>query len=438
MGRLVGRLSVISKEKDSGFAQKNSFTARGIISLAKVGYHADPDNKGLYLQVSEYQGRISKSWIFRFTSPVTLKRREMGIGPLESFSLANARLKVLELRRLILDGVDPLEQRTAKRIKAIETNKNSITFADAADRCIKTKQAEWSNSKHKDQWVSTITTYTLPIIGKLKVDQITTSHIVKLLEQDIKKKNGDLEGSFWKVRTETATRVRQRIEVILDWCKAHKYMSGDNPARYQGALCHLLPKANKIKKVAHHPALPFQRIGEFIKDLREQSGYSAFALELLILTATRTSEVIEAQWDEFNFEAKVWTIPAERMKAGKEHRVPLSSRAIEILEHLKTIRANAYLFPSSLHKDKPLSNMALLTMMRKMPKYSNYVPHGFRSTFRDWAAETTNYSNETVELALAHTIQNKAEAAYRRQDQLEKRAGLMQEWCGYTQAIMSN
>ena len=431
MGRLVGRLSVISKEKDSGFAQKNSFTARGIISLAKVGYHADPDNKGLYLQISEYQGRISKSWIFRFTSPVTLKRREMGIGPLESFSLANARLKVLELRRLILDGIDPLEQRTIKRIKAIETNKNSITFADAADRCIKTKQAEWSNSKHKDQWVSTIATYALPAIGKLKVDQITTSHIVKLLEQDIKMKNGDVEGSFWKVRTETATRVRQRIEVILDWCKAHKYMSGDNPARYQGALCHLLPKANKIKKVAHHPALPFQRIGEFIKDLREHSGYSAFALELLILTATRTSEVIEAQWDEFNLEAKVWTIPAERMKAGKEHRVPLNTKAVEILEHLKTIRANAYLFPSSLHKDKPLSNMALLTMMRKMPKYADFVPHGFRSTFRDWAAETTEYSNETVELALAHTIQNKAEAAYRRQDQLEKRSGLMQDWNDY-------
>jgi integrase len=205
-------------------------------------------------------------------------------------------------------------------------------------------------------------------------------------------------------------------------------MSGDNPARYQGALCHLLPKANKIKKVAHHPALPFQRIGEFIKDLRDHSGYSAYALELLILTATRTSEIIEARWEEFNLETKVWTIPAERMKAGKEHRVPLSSRAIEILEHLKTIRANAYLFPSSLHKDKPLSNMSLLTMMRKMPKYSNYVPHGFRSTFRDWAAETTDYSNETVELALAHTIQNKAEAAYRRQDQLEKRRELMDTW----------
>ena len=272
----------------------------------------------------------------------------------------------------------------------------------------------------------------------MRVDQITTSHIVKLLEQEIKKKNGEIEGSFWKVRTETATRLRQRIEVILDWCKAHKYISGDNPARYQGALCHLLSKASKIKKVVHHPALPYQRIGEFVKDLRQHTGYSACALELLILTATRTSEVIEARWSEFDLEAKVWIIPADRMKAGKEHRVPLNRRAMEILDYLKTIRVNSYLFPSSLHKERALSNMALLSMMRKMPKYADFVPHGFRSTFRDWAAETTEYSNETVELALAHTIQNKVEAAYRRQDQLEKRVCLMSDWEGFIEKRMEN
>lgn len=428
---MVGRLSSNTEEKGSGNSRKSNFTARGIISLAKPGYHADPDNKGLYLQITKFQGSITKSWIFRFSSPITLKRREMGIGSLESFSLANARLKALDLRRSILDGIDPLEQRIVKRTKAIEASKNSITFSDAADSCIKTKQAEWSNSKHKDQWVSTIKAYALPIIGKLKVDQITTTHIVKLLEQEIKKKSGEVEGTFWKVRTETATRVRQRIEVILDWCKAHRYISGDNPARYQGALCHLLPKANKIKKVVHHPALPFKRIGEFISDLRSHTGYSALALELLILTATRTGEVIEAKWSEFDLEAKVWTIPADRMKAGKEHRVPLNTRAMEILEQLKTIRVNSYLFPSSLHKERALSNMALLAMMRKMPKYADFVPHGFRSTFRDWAAETTEYSNETVELALAHTIQNKAEAAYRRQDQLDKRTYLMGDWANF-------
>ena len=416
----------------------NKFTARGILAMNHPGWYADPETRGLYLRVFEGADGPSRSWLYRFTSPVSGKRRAMGLGSVEICSLANARQKSLGLRRAIFDGIDPIDQRHEKKLGVKEYDLNSITFQEAANRCIKTKEAEWSNSKHKDQWVSTINTYALPIIGKMRVDQITTTHLVKLLEQEIKKKNGEVEGTFWKVRTETATRVRQRIEVILDWCKAHKYISGDNPARYQGALCHLLPKANKIKKVAHHPALPFKRIGEFISDLRTHTGYSAYALELLILTATRTGEVIEAKWAEFDLQAKVWTIPAHRMKAGKEHRVPLNRRAIEILDYLKTIRANSYLFPSSLHKERALSNMALLSMMRKMPKYADFVPHGFRSTFRDWAAETTEYSNETVELALAHTIQNKVEAAYRRQDQLEKRVCLMSDWEGFIERHMEN
>lgn len=406
--------------------------------MNQPGWYADPETRGLYLRVFEGADGPSRSWLYRFTSPVSGKRRAMGLGSLEICSLANARQKSLGLRRAIFDGIDPIDQRQEKKLSLKESDLNSITFQEAANKCIKTKQAEWSNSKHKDQWVSTINTYALPIIGRMRVDQITTSHIVKLLEQEIKKKNGEIEGSFWKVRTETATRLRQRIEVILDWCKAHKYISGDNPARYQGALCHLLPKASKIKKVVHHPALPYQRIGEFVKDLRQHTGYSACALELLILTATRTSEVIEARWSEFDLEAKVWIIPADRMKAGKEHRVPLNRRAMEILDYLKTIRVNSYLFPSSLHKERALSNMALLSMMRKMPKYADFVPHGFRSTFRDWAAETTEYSNETVELALAHTIQNKVEAAYRRQDQLEKRVCLMSDWEGFIEKRMEN
>jgi len=416
----------------------NKFTARGILAIHQPGWYADPETRGLYLRVFEGVDGPSRSWLYRFTSPVSGKRRAMGLGSVEICSLANARQKSLGLRRAIFDGIDPIDQRQEKKLGVKESDLNSITFQEAAKRCIKTKEAEWSNSKHKDQWVSTINTYALPIIGKMRVDQITTTHLVKLLEQEIKKKNGEVEGTFWKVRTETATRLRQRIEVILDWCKAHKYISGDNPARYQGALCHLLPKASKIKKVAHYPALPFQRIGEFISDLRAHTGYSALALELLILTATRTSEVIKAKWSEFDLEAKVWIIPADRMKAGKEHRIPLNRRAMEILDYLKTIRVNSYLFPSSLHKERALSNMALLSMMRKMPKYADFVPHGFRSTFRDWAAETTEYSNETVELALAHTIQNKVEAAYRRQDQLEKRVCLMIDWEGFIEKRMGN
>ena len=362
----------------------------------------------------------------------------MGLGSLEARSLADARRKTLELRQMVMDGIDPTEDRCKARSKRITAINSGITFKEAAERCIEGRKAEWKSSKHTDQWTNTIATFAYPEIGELRVDQINTSHIAKLLEQEIKKKDGAVEGTFWNVRTETATRVRQRIEVIFDWCKAHQYIKGDNPARLKGALGHLLPKAKKIQKKSHHPALPFQRIGEFVKDLREHNGYSALALELLILTATRTSEVIEAKWAEFNLETKVWVIPAVRMKAGKEHRVPLNTRAMEILEHLKTISVSSYLFPGSLHKEEShLSNMALLSMMRKMPKYSKYVPHGFRSTFRDWAAETTDYPNETVELALAHTIKNKAEAAYRRQDQLGKRIKLMEEWGRQLNPIIS-
>ncbi len=424
-------MSALEKSKTGGGTQKSRLTARGITSLTTPGYYSDPDNKCLYLQVSPTSKGITRSWIFRYTSPVTLKRREMGLGSTDICSLANARLKVLDLRKAIYEGIDPIEERQAKKTSIRESHQHSITFAAAAERCIQTKKAEWSNTKHQDQWTTTMAKFVSPLIGKLRVDQINTSHIVMVLEQNIKNKKGEIEGSFWNVRTETATRVRQRIEVILDWCRAHEYMQGENPARYQGALSHLLPKASKIKKSVHHPALPFQKIREFMSELRSHSGYSALALELLILTATRTSEIIEAKWDEFNLDSKVWTIPAERMKAGKEHRIPLNTRAMEILEHLKTIRVNSYLFPSTLHKEGCLSNMALLSMMRKMDKYSDYVPHGFRSTFRDWAAETTDYSNETVELALAHTIKNKAEAAYRRQDQLEKRTSLMADWVNY-------
>jgi integrase len=358
----------------------------------------------------------------------------MGLGSLEIRSLADARRKTLELRQLVMDGIDPAEDRLKVKSKRIAAINDSITFKEAAERCIEGRKAEWKCLKHADQWRNTISTFVNPQIGALRVDQINTSHIAKLLEQEIKKKDGTTAGTFWNVRTETATRVRQRIEVIFDWCKAHEYVKGDNPARLKGALGHLLPKAKKIQKKNHHPALPFQRIGEFLKDLRGHSGYSALALELLILTATRTSEVIGSKWNEFDLEKKIWTIPDERMKAGKEHRVPLNARVIEILEHLKTISVSSYLFPGALHKETHLSNMALLSMMRKMPKFSGYVPHGFRSTFRDWAAETTEYSNETVELALAHTIKNKAEAAYRRQDQLEKRASLMADWQKYIES----
>jgi integrase len=352
----------------------------------------------------------------------------MGLGSLDSRSLAEARKASLDLRKMVLEGIDPAEERSKTRSKITNTINEGITFVKAAELCIKGKRSEWKNAKHADQWENTIATFVIPKIGKMRVDQINTGHIAKLLEQEIKKKSGEVEGPFWNVRTETATRVRQRIEVIFDWCKAHEYIKGDNPARLKGALAHLLPKANKIQKKSHHPALPFQQISEFMRELRTKSGFSVLALEFLILTATRTSEVLNAKWDEFDIENKVWTIPAERMKAGKAHRVPLNTRAVEIYEYLSKHRTNNSLFPSKHHNKDKISNMSLIAIMRRMPAYSQYVPHGFRSTYRDWAAETTDYPNETVELALAHTIKNKSEAAYRRQDQLDKRSKLMSEW----------
>lgn len=408
--------------------RKISFTARGLGTIITPGYHADPESKGLYIQVFKGVNEYKRSWIFRYTSPTLLKRREMGLGSLDSRSLAEARKASLDLRKMVLEGIDPAEERSKARSKATSAINDGITFAKAAELCIKGKRSEWKNAKHADQWENTIATFVIPKIGRMRVDQINTGHIAKLLEQEIKKKSGEVEGPFWNVRTETATRVRQRIEVIFDWCKAHEYIKGDNPARLKGALAHLLPKANKIQKKSHHPALPFQQIGEFMRELRTKSGFSVLALEFLILTATRTSEVLNAKWDEFDIGNKVWTIPAERMKAGKAHRVPLNTRAVEIYEYLSKHRTNDSLFPSKHHKKENISNMSLIAIMRRMPTYSQYVPHGFRSTFRDWAAETTEYPNETVELALAHTIKNKSEAAYRRQDQLEKRIRLMEEW----------
>jgi integrase len=412
-------------------SKKISFTARGLSAIVSPGYHADPESKGLYIQVFKGVSGYKRSWIFRYTSPTLFKRREMGLGSLNSRSLADARKACLDLRIMVMQGVDPVQERSQARNKAVDAMNNGITFAKAAELCIKGKRSEWKNAKHADQWVNTIATFVNPKIGEMRVDQINTGHIAQLLEQEIKKKSGEVEGPFWNVRTETATRVRQRIEVIFDWCNAHEYIKGDNPARLKGALAHLLPKANKIQKKSHHPALPFQQIGEFMRELRSKRGFSVLALEFLILTATRTSEVLNAKWEEFDIENKVWTIPAERMKAGKAHRVPLSSRALEILEYLSNHRVNDSLFPSMRYNKGNMSNMSLIAIMKRMPAYSQYVPHGFRSTFRDWAAETTDYPNETVELALAHTIKNKSEAAYRRQDQLEKRARLMGEWGKY-------
>lgn len=397
-----------------------ALTARKVLTTTKAGYHADGMQPGLNLQVTPGQHGLSRSWVFRYTSPTTKKRREMGLGPVDARSLADARELVSTLRLQVLNGSDPKDARDTDRREQQLARAKQLTFREAAAQCIAAKEHEWRNAKHAAQWSSSLETYAFPVIGSSLVSEITTEDILRLLEP------------IWTTKTETATRVRQRIETVMDWCKARKLVTGDNPASLKGGLGQLLPKASKVATVKHQAALPYQDIHRFVQALRSKKGVSPKALEFLILTVARSGEVLGARRSEFNLSTNVWTVPAERMKAGKEHRVPLCTRAREIVEIMFAGCTSEYLFPGP----KPasgLSSAALLAVMKGMPQFSDYVPHGMRSTFRDWGSETTNFPNEVLELALAHTIKNQAEAAYRRGDQLAKRAKLMQQWQTYVE-----
>ncbi len=290
-------------------------------------------------------------------------------------------------------------------------------------RRVRAHRRSWKNAKHARQWVRTLKTYARPVIGTKLVDAISTEDIHKILS------------SIWMTKTETAKRVQGRIENILDFAAAHKYRDSLNPTRWHGHLDKLLPKPTKVKTVTHHPAMPYTEVPAFMAELSENGSVSAHALRLLILTTTRTSEVLQVQWTEFNTDEGIWIIPAERMKARREHRVPLSNSAIAVLEALPRIEGNPYLFPGARH-GRPLSNMALLQLMRGMGygvsgSRGNYVPHGFRSSFRDWSGEVSSFPRDVAEMALAHSIENKVEAAYRRGDLFVKRRKLMQAWADY-------
>ena len=386
-------------------------SAKSVEAIKEVGYHTCA--KGLYLQVSK---RGNKSWLFRYTSPITKKRREMGLGSLDFVSLAEARQLAVDNKRLVIDGKDPIEERKQSQLQKQLEQARNLTFREVAEACIKSKSHEWKNAKHAQQWENTLKTYAFPIIGHLPISDITTDLILRILEP------------IWVTKAETASRVRQRLETIWDYGKARNYVEGENPARLKGHLDKLLPNTAKVKRVRHFAALPYKDVGKFVKDLRSRTGYSALGLEFLILTAARTGEVIGAKWNEMDFEKAVWVIPAERMKAGSEHRIPLCERAIEILKSITSNRhPDDYVF-AGWKKNTGLSNNAFLALLKKMGR-SDITAHGFRSCFRDWAAEEAyQFSNETIELALAHTITNKVEAAYRRGDQLERRRELMAEW----------
>ena len=392
-------------------------TAKQVETEKREGYYADGACPGLNLQVVHGQGRVTRSWLFRYTSPTTRTRRELGLGSTRVRSLADARKLATDFRLQVLDGMDPKDERDKHRAAAITERARRITFDQAVRECLQTKSLEWKNVKHGQQWINTLNTYASPLLGKQPVELITTDLIYKVLEP------------IWVTKTETASRIRQRIEVVLDWCKARGYMNGENPARLKGALGELLPKAQKIKKVEHHAAIHYTQVYEFVTQLRTMKGTAPLALEFMLLTAARTGEVVAAQWDEIDMAAKIWTVPAERMKANREHRVPLCSRAIDILRTMQAAQQNVYIFAGhSIQKNSHLSTGAFLALFKRLPQFKSYTPHGLRSCFRDWASERTQFQNETLELALAHTIKNKAEAAYRRQDQLEKRAKLMQQW----------
>jgi len=367
-----------------------------------------PDGLGLYLQVSKWQ---TKSWLFRYSQNYRL--RSLGLGACHTITLTEARKRAKQARQQLLDGLDPIDTKHEKRQTALAARARMMTFDQCATAYIEAHRHGWKNPKHADQWTNTINTYASPIIGSLAVSEVDTALVMKVLQP------------IWTTKTETATRLRGRVESILGWATVSGYRTGDNPARWRDHLDNLLPKRSKVKKVEHHPALPYAEMGAFIQGLREQAGVGALALEFTILTATRTGEVIGARWDEFDLAGKTWAIPPERMKASKEHRVPLCGRALAILTELKELGGD-YVFPG-LKPKKPLSNMAMLKVLKRMGR-GDLTVHGYRSTFRDWAAEQTAYPHEMAEMALAHTIDNKVEAAYRRGDLFKKRVRMMQDW----------
>lgn len=375
--------------------------------ITKTGLHAVGGVAGLQLQVTQ---NAAKSWILRIQ--VGGKRRDMGLGGYPDVTLAQAREKARQAREAAQNGIDPIAARKEAQRVLLASRGAEITFEKAAHAFINAKSPEWKNAKHIGQWEATLTTYAFPTIRKLRVNEITLAHVMTILEP------------IWTEKTETAKRLRGRLESILDWATVRGYRTGENPARWKGHLDKLLASPKKVARVKHHAAIPVSDIGAFMVDLKTRDGVSALALEFLALTATRSGEVRGAKWDEIDLTGKVWTIPADRMKAGKEHRVPLSTRALAILNEQPHTDGNEYVFASP--RGGQLSDMTLTAVMRRMNV--DAVPHGFRSTFRDWAAERTNFPREAAEMALAHTIESKVEAAYRRGDLFEKRRLMMEEW----------
>lgn len=404
----------------------NALSHKTVLS-AKPGRHAD--GGGLHLLVkpptpeairNAKQGEPAKgarSWVYRFM--LKGKSRDVGLGAAGpgGISLAAARDLASALRLKVKAGIDPLEERQREASEALATAQAAriagITFKAVAEAYIAANEASWRNDKHRQQWRNTLASYVYPVMGELPVADIGTAHVLKILEP------------IWQDKPETASRIRGRIETVLDAAKARGYREGENPARWRGHIAQILPARSRLTR-GHHKAMAYEAIPVFIGAIRAREAMAALALEFVILTATRTSEVLGATWAEVDLDKAIWTVPATRMKAGKEHRVPLSPRAVEILEAVKPLKQDS-LFPAD--KGGKLSTMAMSMLLRRMEL--DCTVHGFRSGFRDWAAECTGYAHEVCEMALAHVIGNKSEAAYRRGDLFDKRRRLMADWATY-------
>lgn len=383
----------------------NKLSARQVATLKTEGMHSD--GGGLYLRIADG----NRYWVFRYASRITGKDRQLGIGPTHTWDLAQAREKARQYRQMLSDGRDPLDERRAQEASnAVENAKWLMTFDEAAKQYIADHEAAWSNGQHATQWRTSLERFVSPVIGNLPVKAIDRALVVQVLKP------------HWETTTETMLRVRARIEAVLGWATATGLRDGENPAAW-AIMKHLLPDPKKIKRVDHHAALPYAEMGTFMTELRKRDSIGAWGLELAILTATRTNEVLGATWDEFDLNAKIWTIPLERMKARKEHLVPLSSAAIAVIEKAKAIRHEDRVFP-------------IARIDRAIPEaYSSVTVHGFRSTFRDWAGDCTGVERDIVEAALAHAVGNAVEQAYRRSTAIDKRRTLMNMWADYCSGV---
>lgn len=378
--------------------------------LTEPGMWAVGGVSGLYLRVNEKDGR---SWVLRAT--VGSKRRDMGLGGYPDVTLAGAYDKARQARAKIDSGTDPILHRKQVLSELMAQQATEITFSQAATQYIAAQSDGWRNPKHRQQWANTLETYANPVIGKMLVRDVNHNHVLQILEP------------IWKIKTETATRVRGRIESVLDWATVRKHRTGENPARWKGHLEHMLAAPGKLAKVEHHSALPIDDMPTFMAALSKRDGTAARALEFVILTAARSGEVRGMTWGEIDSESNIWTVPGDRMKAGKEHRVPLSTPLVRMLVRPSKCKDTDLVFPAT--NGAMISDMSMTAVLRRME--AKAVPHGFRSTFRDWAAERTDYPRDMAEMALAHTVSDKVEAAYRRGDMLDKRRQMMQDWADF-------